>query len=373
MKESERNKEEVRFSFREFLPGELRSPVKPTKEAAITYQTVRCRLPARFGTLLINPSRFAHPKRPYFYDVSNVNFAVGVYTQAEITLIDNDNIVVDPSVERPLIAKHAAELIRKAAGMTNIGLKIKTESNFRITHAGLATSAAIQHSVAYAVNKAFGEPLSKEQLITYLAENNGEESSNQGYLVSEPSTGGLGAVCLFGGGVVFVGDEMKVVARTKVPQYFTYVLGIPLAKRKGKVEEIEDNYTKVVVHHEKVDKEWGAIKKAMVEKELIPAFQRDDIETIGQIVFDYTLNRFGDVQTSFDLTCPGIPMSEYLRSLEKLRKNKSIISAFVSSTGPGIVILTTNPEIAKNHLKSLGIQDIFYFHPDNVGAIFEYH
>lgn len=370
-KESETSTEKVKFAFEEFLPGYVHSPVVPSKEAVMKYRQVKCQIPTRFATFAINPSRFAHPSRPHFYDVSSVNFAVNVYTQAEVTLIDNSEIIIDPSVERPLIAQHAAELIRKAVGLTEIGLKINVSSDFKTKHAGLATSAAIQHSIAYAVNKALGEPLSREQLIIYLAENNGEESDRPGFLISEPSTGGLGAVCLWGGGIVFLGDEMKVVAQTSIPESYTYVLGLPSVSRENNVEEIEDNYAQVAANHDKIDSEWGAVKKAMVKNELIPAFRRNDIKTIGRIVFDYTLNRYGNIQKTFDLNCPGVPMSEYLNSLKKLRTDKNIISAFVSSKGPNIVILTTNPEIVKDHLTSLGIQNILYLHPDNVGATFE--
>ena len=134
-----------------------------------------------------------------------------------------------------------------------------------------------------------------------------------------------------------------------------------------------NNYARVVAHHDKGDREWGTTKKEMVENELIPAFRRNDIKTIGRIVFDYTLNRFGDVRKAFDLTCPGVPMSTYMDSLKKLQTNEDIISAFVSSTGPNIVILTKNPEIAADHLTSLGIENILYLHPDNIGAIYECH
>jgi predicted sugar kinase len=362
---------EVKFTFNEFPPGYVRYPVVPSKEVMIKYQQVKCQIPARFGTLLINPSKFAHPSRPYFYDVSNLNFAVNVYTQAEVTLTDKSEIIIDPSVERPLIAQHAAELIRKATGVEEIGLKINVRSDFKTKHVGLATSAAIQHSVAYAVNKALGEPLSREQLVTYLAQNNAEESDKPGFLISEPSTGGLGAVCLWGGGVVFLGDEMKIVGQTKIPENYTYVLGLPSVLREERIEEIEDNYARVVAHHDKVDREWGTTKKEMVENELIPAFEKNNIKTIGRIVFDYTLNRYGDVQTAFDLTCPGVPMAKYMNSLKKLQTNEEIISAFVSSTGPNIVILTTKPEIAADHLISLGIENILYLHPDNVGVTYE--
>jgi len=109
-KENKASSKEVKFTFNEFLPGYIRSPVVPSKEAVIKYQQVKCQIPARFGTLLINPSKFAHPSRPYFYDVSNLNFAVNVYTQAEVTLTDKSEIIINSSVERPLIVKHAAEL-----------------------------------------------------------------------------------------------------------------------------------------------------------------------------------------------------------------------------------------------------------------------
>jgi len=321
---------------------------------------------------LINPSRFVHPSRPRFYDISNVNFAVGAYTQAEVSLIDDGEIIVDPSVERPLIVQHAAELIRQAAGLIEVGFKINVSSEFKLKHAGLASSAAIQHSVAYAVNKALGEPLSREQLITYLAENNGEESDKAGFLVSEPSTGGLGAVCLWGGGVVFLGDGMKVIGRTKVPENYVYVLGLP-SLGEDKVEKIEDNYGRVMAYYEEIDKKWGVVKRQMVENELVPAFRRNDISSIGHLVFDFTLNRYGDIQGSFDLMSPGVPMSRYMRSLEVLRTDEHVVSAFVSSTGSNIVILTSRPEIAKDHFNSLGIKDIFCLHPDNIGATFECH
>lgn len=361
---------QTNFTFKEFPPGYVHSQTEPAREAVISYGRVKCQISARFGTLLINPSRFIHPSRPHFYDISNVNFAVGVYTQADVTLIDGDEIVVDPTVERPLIVRHAADLIRKATGSTGLGFKIDVHTKFKAKHAGLATGAAIQHSVAYAINKILGQPLSREQLITYLAENNGEESDREGFLVSEPSTGGLGAVSLWDGGVVFLGDEMKVVGQTRVPDNYVYVLGLP-SSGEGNIERIEDNYRRTMAYYEKIDEEWGEVKRKMVEDELLPAFRRGDIRTIGRLVFDFTLNRYGDIQGSFDLICPGIPMSRYMRSLEALRLSDDVISAFVSSTGSNIVILTTKPEIAKSHLKSLGIENIMYLHPDNVGATFK--
>ncbi len=361
-----------RFEYEFFQPGSVLNSEQPEKEPVIKYKEVECTVPSRFGSFLIWPSKFGNPSRMGLYDVGVIDFSVAAFTTAKVSLVEGGGVKVDQNSDRPLVAEHAAKIIRNGIGMEQFGLRVEAHNDFREKHVGLASAAAVQHAVAYATNELFGSPFSSEQLIKYLPQNYGEETSKPGLLAMEPSTGGVGAVSLFGGGVVALGEGLRVLGKVSIPEDLVYVLGVPYINRQDYIGEMEAVFQKVFVYYQKLDAEWSGVKEKVVSEIVIPAMNRGDFKTVGEVVFDYTLNRYGDIQTSIDMLCPGVGMIEMMNSLASLRFNQEVVTAFVSSVGPNLVILTSNPKIADDHFRDLGIDAIYHFKPDNKGATFKY-
>lgn len=360
------------FEYERFGVGEVLNPQLPENKAEVSFSRVECSVPSRLGTFLVWPSRFLTPKEHCLYDVGLIDFSIASYTKAEVGVIGGNNIIIDSKVERPAIALHAAEIIRKGAGMEKIGLYVNVQNEFSHKHLGLASTSAIQHSVAYATNEIFGRPFTNSQLIRYLPMNYGEEGKDGDDLVVEPSTGGVGAVSLNNGGMVVLGDNIEVLGHMRIPENLVYVMGIPRVNRENYVVEMEEIFKEVFSFYCELDKKWGKFKEMVIKDELLPAMRSNDIYTAGKIVLNYTLNRYGDIQKSFNLLCPGIQMGEKMNSLACLENNDKIVTAFVSSVGPNIIILTSDPNLAESHLRKIGIEDIYYFKPDNKGASFVY-
>ncbi len=349
-----------------FPPGKITNPIKgKISHTKLHFQKVKVEVPARLNAMVFDTTSLTGPQKKFVYTAGELLFAVKLYTNAfvEIDTTSMGKIIIHNSSHRVAIIRHTALIMKKAIKFKH-SIRIHAYNTFDYVHCGFGSSAALQYSVAIAINTIFGNPISQDDLICYLAQNYGEEVKNDpNKLIHVQSNGGMGAAAFYGG-VSALAGESAIIFNKKIPTTFRIVIGIPRSYERldavtlMRKEEALFNQMKKSAKTSAQQIAWNVVHQ------LLPALVRDDYWGVGNVIDEYRF-KSGSIETD------GLMWPEMLKSIIKLRKLRKKLGMQIlssSSCGPAIFSLTMNVKEVQAAFKNAGL-DTFLLTPDNDGAI----
>jgi predicted sugar kinase len=217
----------MKTDFEPFKVGTVHNPISyRLRNNHAVLENVVIQFPSRLNAMAIDPGQIAD-NRNLVYTSGEIVFCVNEYCQVSASLNDSSNLEISERSKRKSLIRHAYELMKQAINFKD-GLTIDVDNQTELSHVGLGSSSRLMASVACAINEIYGNPIPREILIKYLAQNHGEEmDSDSGYIVPVQSIGGSAAAGLYEGGVMVVAGKNNVIKTANISQQYTVLLGIP--------------------------------------------------------------------------------------------------------------------------------------------------
>lgn len=331
------------------------------------------RVPSRIDTFLCHHNYFANPPRRQVYPVGAINFVIDQFTQAKVEVINGDEIILDDEIDRKSIILHTALVLKKTLGFKE-GLKIQAKNLHLIKHGGFGSSAALQTSVAIAINNIFGNKIPNTYLIKLLSQNYGEESDRPGFLSPMASIGGASASAMLNSNTIIIGGESEIWKQYNLPKEYKVVIAIPDIKKLPDGILDMELYQKGFLLFEKLGLEWGHIKEDILKNKIIYGLNNKDMSSLFESINMYTIGAFGDIPQYFRhrWLSHSIFMDEFIHeiyySIYKEISNKENCF-FVSSGGPSIAFITKEATKVKQILNNYPSLKIFECELYNKGPI----
>lgn len=310
-------------------PGKIFNKIEKDSKISIKQREITLKSPCRIDVGLLDYSALKFTSEND-YKAGEMSFACDEYTTVEIKLIDKPEIKIDS--DRETFVKHYALLMKKMTGYTG-GFEIKTESH-DYRHVGFGSSAVMGETVAYGINELLGKPFNFRSLRKLVAYNFVEESdSEDGKLFPGASTGGSFNT-IRRGGFVITSTECEEIYHSDIPEDMYFVIGIPEVDVAGP----EDSETDVnIMGWERHNERINAGKSALwILMEVMPYFEREDFEKVGEAFYNYTL--FGG---------KAMQMLLYRNNLQGIlfeQKEMGLEGGWMTSAGPGLVVFTQSEE-----------------------------
>lgn len=320
-------------------------------------RTCKIVVPARVNTFLCHHNLFVKPPEQSIYPVNSINFAVAKFTEAIVTIRDDNEITIDAPDKHKAIVEHVVRIIQKTLKI-RIGFDVIAKNLHEISHGGLGSSSAIMSAVAGAINILMSRPLSVEQITKLISQNYGEESVKKGYIIAGASIGGSTATGLSGKPLVIMGGESEIWYSGNLPKEYYAVLIYP--RKLKTISKNEDNKLNKgeVSLLETVDDGWGNIKEDILKGRIIPKANKEDYSPLFRAVNMYTIGAYGDIPnyfnsrwTSYGLNFNWLIRTIFLKLFALLEIDKNCF--FVSSNGPLITVITKSPNKVQQLLKDL--------------------
>lgn len=295
---------------------------------------IEIEVPFRVTPIILDLSRFAPTGiKLREYGAGEVTLAISSTLKLRLQLTKDNKDLEIKDTDRKVIVSHLIKIFQKATNI-KFGVKIKVSCDETLSHMGLGTTPTLLSAVALGLNELCGSPLSHRTLCKLVSYNYGEESSqDNNFLIPGLTTGGAFWNCVYGG-VNVVSGNFEQIFHSKLPDNLKILIGLPSIKEKQWAEKgFEIPIMDIVRKYDRFD--GGKISHWVLMK-LLPAIIDQDINKIGEVIWDITLNtakaippiiRHG-VFNVFDLIA-----ELYINQVEIV---------FISSAGPAIVCMTQN-------------------------------
>ncbi|MEI6553375.1 MAG: hypothetical protein WCO09_02305 [bacterium] len=346
-----------------FRAGKIYNPIKGRiNRPTLKYRSIEVTVPARLNAMCFDLKTLTKPKKKFIYNAGELAFSVNLNTYAKVAINKNSSEVsITANTKRKSIVKHAA-LIMKDALKIKEGLIVEANNVYDYPHSGLGSSSSLITAVCVAINEMFGNPISKRQLSLFISQNHGEEINlDDENLIHVQCNGGSPSVAIYDGGMQIITGESNVIFRQDIPNKYTFVFGIPAFYKKVDAQALMCIETEQFGDMLKSSNDYSKEIAWKVLHELIPAMSNGAMFDIGKIIEYY---RFETGSLMIDsVTWNGL--YELMKELIKMRsKSTPIIS--VSSCGPAIYVLTTDPNKIQKILEDKGMKT-FVSSPNNDG------
>ncbi len=342
-----------------FKPGKIFWEPKELQEIKISdKRKISIQVPCRFDPTVLDLTKLHPTSEKNDYKAGALGLAGKIYTQAEIELINQPQIVADN-----ILVTHVAKIIKKVTKYKG-GFKIKVKSH-PYKHVGFASTATVCEAVANGINILLGKPFADSQIVKFIAHNYGEKSEKkEGYLTPGISTGSSGNL-VQRGGIGITSSDCELVIWDTYPKNTKIIAGIPDIPSVGQGPETSDVdvFSLDWVRH--IDRFNSSKVCYWLLMDFAPALKQHDLKKMGNVLYDI----------SFCGT-KGAPLislhqGNLLEIILEMRLS-GVEACFMSSAGPGLVALTKNKaKIArkifeKNNCKTIEIE------PDNEGLTYKF-
>lgn len=352
-KVSGESKSEAAVTPKIFL-GEVRNPLDGPALLVghwPKYRQVIVEFPSRLDCMSLDPSLLDVNDRSV-YTAGQLDFSVAIFRSVKLSARNDKQIVVTPKSGRYPLVIHAAMLMQKALSL-NIGFNIEYNEEGSLRHSGLGSSSALISAVAVAINELYGNPISLPALVKYLAQNHGEEIDNDPeHLVPVQSLGGSAACGTHDGGLLVIAGESRVIAKMEIPETYSVVLGVP---EKFKSPDSEELLRLEIDHMKGFTQSGNNFGKEIAYRflhETLPAIAEGNLRKIGELIFDYRFN-MGSIKNCSFVYPPIVEMANKLKPLFE-EEHADILS--MSSVGPGMFVITNEPEYCLQRFKEAGFK-----------------
>lgn len=322
-----------------FIVGTVTNPLKKhTLTATPVFSEISLKYPSRLNAMALDPSQIGISENG-IYTPGEIIFSIDLFKEITVGLRSDNEIVISNTSPRQQLIRHAALLMKHAIG-ANDGLDIDVIT-IDLRHCGLGSSSGLIASVASCINELYGNPISKTDLIAYLAQNHGEEiDGDDNHLQHVQCIGGSAASGLVNGGMKILAGESVPIASMNIDDLYTVLIGIPkdysAPDAKVLMEQEISNMKKFIATGNKYKEQIGF----RVTHETIPAMMQDDLRKASRLIFDYRFD-YGSIENC-SFVYPR--MSEIAVNIRYLYENGVADTLALSSVGPAFFAITKFPE-----------------------------
>jgi ubiquinone/menaquinone biosynthesis C-methylase UbiE/homoserine kinase len=325
------------------------------------FQSVEIIYPHRLNAMALDPQKI-NPAKNRVYSAGEIVFTAGIYTKISVSATSDNCLEISEMSERKPLIRHAAIIMKKALGIKH-GLRIDVENQNEIKHAGLGSSSALIAGVAASINELFGNPIRKDKLVQYVAQNHGEEiEGNEEFLAPVQCLGGSAAAGIIGGGIIVLAGQSRIIKTMKLDKDYKIIIGIPADFEPPDAFDSLKKEIKNIGGFVECGKKYGPIIAYRILHECLPAMDESDFGPIGRLVYDYRFSMGSIRNCSF--TYPKI--NGIMRNLAFL-KNRNIADVLsISSVGPGVFAISRNASACVRAMQNEGLRTVVT-EPENNG------
>ncbi len=347
--------------FEPFKVGTIFNPVK-NKPSKVSLQKnfVKISYPSRLNLMAIDPSKITSNQN-LVYTPGEYILKVKIYKNVSVRADKSfKGVVISPFSKRKVLILHSALLMKKALRFKE-GLFIDVDNKNEFRHVGLGSSSALIASVACAINELYGNPINAKDLVQYLAQNHGEEiEGSSEYINPVQCIGGSAAGGLYEGALMILAGKSRIISTMKIPDGYKVIIGIP--------QDYVELDSKILFKKEQAvfhkfmhcGVKYGPEIAYRTLHSVLPAMIEGDIETIGDLVFDYRFN-----MGSIDNCSYAYPKLVQLASRLAFLKTKRFVDILsISSVGPSFFAVSKNINKCKKIFKKENL-NIIITEPEN--------
>ena len=303
----------------------------------LIYSYIEINYPCRLDAMAINPSAVCY-NSDMIFTPGEVVISTKKYINVKIKKTnDVDSITIGESTKRKCLVKHAYYLMKKVLRFSD-SLHIDVDDSDIPKHCGFGSSSSLIAAVSTAINEMYNNPISKKDLIKYLASNHGEEISdnNENELKMVQCIGGGATNGLTEEGIIIIAGQATTIAKTKYTGKI--LIGIPndfkIKDANYLMEKEEENLYKFKKTGDKYSK---IIAYDMLHRAL-PEINNGEIDSLSDIVFDYRFNMGSIDNCSFVYD----KLNNLAKEIRVLYEEKKCKMLGLSSVGPAFFVITNN-------------------------------
>lgn len=309
------------------------------KEIKLLKDGLILKYPCRLDAMAINPAAVCYNDSMVFTP-GEVVISTKKYIVVTIKKIESENeFTISKTTKRKVLVKHAFYLMKSILKF-NESFYIDVNDDGIPKHCGFGSSSSTIAAVASAINELYGCPITKDDLIKYLASNHGEEISDddENNLKMVQCIGGGATNGLVESGIIIIAGKATTIAKMKYDGKI--IIGVPkdfeLKDADYLMEKEEENLYKFKktgeLYSEKIA--YNLLHKA------IPSIVNGNIKDLADIVFDYRFNMGSIENCSF--VYPN--MVNQAKKIRKLYENNKCEFLALSSVGPAYFAIVKNEE-----------------------------
>lgn len=344
-----------KFDFKPYKVGTVFNRVKEEPYKALPrYKSVTIKYPCRLNLMAIDPSKISSNNN-MVYTPGEIILTVKIYKEFTITLNKNNRkIVIDRSLKRKSLIKHAALLMKKAIGFKQ-SLTISSPNLKEIKHVGLGSSSALIATVATAINELYGKPISSFNLVQYIAQNHGEELGNsENYLAPVQCIGGSACGGHFHNALKVIAGQTRMIKSMNIPSSYNILIGIPNDFVELDSKTLLDKELSVMDGFISCGKKYGPKIAYDLIHLVFPAMEEGDLKTVGDLIYEYRFN-MGSIRNCSYAYSKLVELTDKLRFLKE--KNIAEILS-ISSVGPAVIAVTKYSKKCKLEFERVGLNVI---------------
>ena len=313
----------VEYDFTSFLPGENINTCgfERTYALSLSQVPIRTKAPGRIHLTVLDMNRFA-PGQP---GGGGIGFAIDVFAEVEVLCIDKG---FEINYSRPSIIRHFLSVFSKTVGYTGGFSVTARDHNFK--HVGLGSTSTILTALSAATNRAFGDPLTPDQLRVLIGNNYIEET--EGGKVAFGFETGVGPAVSGKGGMAILGDNLTIVYQHQFAEGKNLHIVIPPSSISSAGEE---EFSLLMNKARSLDYRDRELKAYIIMMDFIPALNNGNLKKMGDLIWEMEFrgSKRAEIEHhSFEL----------YQYMHKLRKS-GLEFIGMSSVGPSIAIITDMP------------------------------
>ncbi len=312
---------------------------------------VTVKFPSRLNAMALDPSKITS-NRNMIFTPGEIVFSIQIYKTITLKIIpQKGKIDISSSSQRKPLIKHAVLIMRKALNV-NDGLYIDIDNSSELKHCGLGSSGSLIASVARGINALYGEPLSPQELVKYLAQNHGEEIEGENHFIQQVQCiGGSAASGCFSGGLLLITGKSQVIKTMVIPSDYTVIIGIPEGFKQQDAKLLMKKEEKKLPAFLKTGLRYGPIIAYRILHEVLPAMNEGNLNPIGKLIYDYRFKMGSIKNCSF--TYPELNI--IANKLRIIQEKKLADVLALSSVGPAFFAITMQPKKCKAIFKAAGL------------------
>lgn len=342
----------MKTDFQPFKIGSLFNPLKSNISVEPKFEKVVVNFPSRLNAMAIDPSKIAENNNMVF-SPGEVVFSVNIPKIVSVKKRKDKKIIISKRTQRSTLVKHAVIMMQKALKVDD-GYEIDVNNQDEFRHSGLGSSSSLIAAVGVAIHELYENPIPKNLLLKYFAQNHGEEIENSNtHLIPVQCIGGSAASGIYNGSAIILAGESVVVANEVLDDNYRAIIGIPekYSPIDGKelMEEEKKSFPKFIA----TGKKFGPQIAYSIFHRALPALKEGNLRPLGKLIYEYRF-KMGSIENCSFLYPP---MDDIAKKLTPLFENNLVDVLSLSSVGPAfftISKLKNLPQVKKT-FKELGL------------------